>query len=88
MSQAPRRFVDFETRSRVDLKRQGLDVYAHHPSTEIICMAWEIEGGASERRCRSDDRVREARRRAGCCRRGSGCGLGGRYLVGGCHRSA
>jgi DNA polymerase len=32
--------VDFETRSAVDLKKAGLDVYARHPSTDVWCMAW------------------------------------------------
>jgi DNA polymerase len=31
---------DYETRSAVDLKKCGLDVYARHPSTEVICMAY------------------------------------------------
>lgn len=33
-------FLDFETRSRVDLKKVGTSVYARHPSTEILCLAW------------------------------------------------
>lgn len=36
--------IDFETRSRVDLKTHGLDRYARDPSTEVICMAYSIEG--------------------------------------------
>jgi len=31
--------IDFETRSRVDLKVHGLDVYSSSPTTEIICLA-------------------------------------------------
>ena len=31
--------IDFETRSTVDLKVHGLDVYASSPTTEIICLA-------------------------------------------------
>ena len=31
--------IDFETRSRVELKDRGLDVYACDPSTEILCIA-------------------------------------------------
>jgi hypothetical protein len=31
--------IDFETRSRIDLKDRGLDVYSSDPSTEIICIA-------------------------------------------------
>jgi DNA polymerase len=38
--------LDFETRSRIDLAEQGLDVYATDSSTEVICMAYSIDGGA------------------------------------------
>jgi DNA polymerase len=31
--------IDFETRSKVDLKVHGLDVYSSSPTTEIICIA-------------------------------------------------
>ena len=34
--------LDFETRSPVKLKTAGLYVYAEHPQTEIMCMAWAI----------------------------------------------
>ncbi|MEM6471701.1 MAG: DNA polymerase [Planctomycetota bacterium] len=34
--------IDFETRSRVDLKKCGTSVYARHPSTEIMCLAWAM----------------------------------------------
>lgn len=37
--------LDFETRSRVDLKDKGLDTYARDISTEVICMAYSIDGG-------------------------------------------
>lgn len=36
---------DFETRSTVDLKKAGLDVYARHPSTDVWCMAWAVDEG-------------------------------------------
>lgn len=36
-------FVDFETRSVVDLKKCGADVYARHPSTEILCIGYAID---------------------------------------------
>ena len=36
--------IDFETRSQLDLPTIGLDNYARHPSTEVICMAYSIEG--------------------------------------------
>ncbi len=31
-------FLDFETRSTVDLKLCGSDVYSRHPSTEVMCV--------------------------------------------------
>jgi DNA polymerase len=37
--------IDFETRSLIDLPERGLDIYAKHDSTEVICMAYSIEGG-------------------------------------------
>jgi len=36
--------IDFETRSRVDLKTRGLDRYSKDPSTEVICMAYCFPG--------------------------------------------
>lgn len=32
--------IDFETRSTIDLARQGLDKYANDPSTEVLCIAF------------------------------------------------
>jgi len=37
--------IDFETRSRIDLKDRGLDVYARDHSTEIICIAAGFDSG-------------------------------------------
>ena len=37
--------IDFETRSRVDLPTYGLDKYAKDRSTEVLCMAYSIDGG-------------------------------------------
>jgi DNA polymerase len=37
--------IDFETRSRVDLKKAGLDVYSRDASTDVLCMAWAIGDG-------------------------------------------
>lgn len=37
--------IDFETRSKVDIKDKGLDAYAKDISTEVICMAYSIDGG-------------------------------------------
>lgn len=39
-------FVDFEVRSTVDLKKCGADVYARHPSTEVMCMGYALGDGA------------------------------------------
>jgi len=36
--------IDFETRSEIDVSKVGLDMYAKHPSTQVICMAYCIEG--------------------------------------------
>lgn len=33
-------YGDFETRSTVDLKKCGADVYARDPSTDIMCFGW------------------------------------------------
>lgn len=38
-------FIDFETRSEVDIKTAGADVYARHPSTDVMCMAFCFEKG-------------------------------------------
>lgn len=32
--------LDFETRSRIDIKARGVDIYASDPSTDIQCLAW------------------------------------------------
>ena len=37
--------LDFEVRSNVDLPTRGLDIYAKDSSTEVICMAYSIDGG-------------------------------------------
>lgn len=36
-------FIDFETRSEVDIKACGAWVYAEHPSTDVLCMAYAID---------------------------------------------
>lgn len=38
--------IDFETRSTVDLPTFGLDKYCKDPTTEVICMAYSIDGNA------------------------------------------
>lgn len=40
--------VDFETVSDVDLKKEGLDVYANSPHTDILCMAYKIDNGPTQ----------------------------------------
>ena len=35
--------LDFETRSVSDIRAEGMIVYAKHPSTQIICMAWAFD---------------------------------------------
>lgn len=36
--------LDFETRSEADLKKVGTYEYARHPSTDVLCLAWTIDG--------------------------------------------
>jgi DNA polymerase len=36
-------YLDFETRSTIDLKRSGLHVYASDPTTEILCVGWAVD---------------------------------------------
>lgn len=38
-------YLDFETRSSIDLKKVGLHRYAHHPSTEVLCTGWAVDDG-------------------------------------------
>lgn len=40
----PAAHIDFETRSTVDLKKQGTYVYAMHPNTDIWILSYWIEG--------------------------------------------
>jgi DNA polymerase len=35
--------IDFETRSRVDLKKAGVYRYATDPSTQVLCKAWAFD---------------------------------------------
>lgn len=48
-------FIDFETRSTVDLKTAGADVYARHPSTEILCCSFCFDDGEIKTWRRQDD---------------------------------
>lgn len=36
-------FIDFETRSACDLRKTGADVYARHPSTDILCLGYAFD---------------------------------------------
>ena len=38
--------VDFETRSRVDIKKRGAHVYAENESTDVMCLAVKCDSGA------------------------------------------
>lgn len=40
--------MDFETASACDLKKSGAWVYAEHPTTEIICLGFTIDGDNNE----------------------------------------
>lgn len=35
--------LDFETKSELDVRKVGADVYAQHPSTEILCMSFSLQ---------------------------------------------
>jgi DNA polymerase len=35
--------LDLETRSEADLKKVGAEMYARHPSTEIMCASWSVD---------------------------------------------
>jgi DNA polymerase len=41
-------YLDFETRSEVDLEEVGAWNYSRHPSTEIICMAWKADSSPTQ----------------------------------------
>src|SRR5271157_1557450 len=36
-------WLDFESRSLINLKNSGLDNYAKHPSTQVLMLAWAID---------------------------------------------
>lgn len=44
----PRANVDLETASIVDLTATGAYVYAEHPTTHILCMAYKVNDGATQ----------------------------------------
>ena len=40
--------LDFETRSECDLRKTGSSVYARHPSTEVLCLAYKIDDNPTQ----------------------------------------
>jgi DNA polymerase len=40
----PRATADFETRSAADLNKVGAHLYAKHPSTQVLCLAYKLPG--------------------------------------------
>ncbi len=40
----PRMEADFETRSEVDVRNVGAWAYAEHPTTEILCLSYQLPG--------------------------------------------
>ncbi len=38
-------WLDFETRSRCDLKKHGAYIYAKDPSTEVLCLCYAFDDG-------------------------------------------
>lgn len=49
-ARAPRKkiSIDFETRSAVDLRKAGVDVYASDASTDALCLAWAVDDAPVE----------------------------------------
>ena len=37
--------LDLESKSRIDLKQRGLDVYSADPSTKVVMAAYAFDGG-------------------------------------------
>jgi len=40
-----RLWLDWETRSLVNIKNSGLDRYVHDPSTEVLMLGWAVDLG-------------------------------------------
>lgn len=40
--------IDFETKSDINLLKEGLDVYVNSPHTDILCMAYKIDNGPTK----------------------------------------
>lgn len=43
--------LDFETRSHADLKKVGAWMYSKHPSTEVLCLKWKMNGESGFYHC-------------------------------------
>lgn len=41
---APRKYIDFETRCKADLKKVGAFKYSQHPSCEVLMMSYNLTG--------------------------------------------
>lgn len=44
MSPDDKATIDFETRSPVDIMKQGAAVYSEHPDTEVMCLMYKLPG--------------------------------------------
>lgn len=53
-------YIDFETRSAVDIKKAGAWKYALDPSTEVMCMAYSFDGEPVRLHTAADIRSRAA----------------------------
>lgn len=40
--------LDFETKSEVNLNECGASIYAQHPSTQVLCLAYSVGGGPTK----------------------------------------
>lgn len=52
-------FLDFETRSAVDIKKCGADVYARDPSTDVMCMGYAFDDEPADLWNPDNDRVND-----------------------------
>ena len=48
-------FLDVETRSELDITKVGPEVYAAHPSTEVMCASFCVDDGPMRRWTETDD---------------------------------
>ena len=52
----PRMTIDFETRSELDVRKVGAAAYSEHPSTEILCLSYNIRGSGKQPELWTPDR--------------------------------